>query len=485
MCFGLTCDQEYICNGQETCNPSDFGTAAPPTGAWQATITDGKLDGWAKILSLKDEGLLHLGIAASNYSGQAGIDCYDCTYNTSTTPLPTGGCRTCFTDTKYNNENLPNQAVESVVGGSGKICSACTDCNLSGIDSKIACQTCQSCKAYGGVVDGSNGAVLGWGWNGNQAPNSEVGAGWVQFNPLNGESGIVYPWLQTVYGTVFSQNSIRQKAALKMTNATYCILAQGIYNFKSGSNCSANVNLQFPTSTSNGDVAYKNALGRLDVVGLTFEVRKTKDISYNKYGNKIITLPGGTVVATPVLLDNSVYVYNGDLTVNSGFSILNGTKENERGNGVIIVNGDLHLAADFDYEADNFDNSNLKKLASVAWIVKGDVIVDPAVSKVVGAFVVLGDGSPCLESSGAACSTNNNYPIYRENGYGLFVSGNSANPLVVSGLIVAKAFSFQRTYADINQGAEKIIYDGRLIANPPPGLTGFTESLPIIRDFEF
>jgi hypothetical protein len=52
-------------------------------------------------------------------------------------------------------------------------------------------------------------------------------------------------------------------------------------------------------------------------------------------------------------------------------------------------------------------------------------------------------------------------------------------PLQVNGLFVAKGYNFDRKYTRDLAPAEKILYDGRVVANTPPGLSDFTKALPL------
>lgn len=52
-------------------------------------------------------------------------------------------------------------------------------------------------------------------------------------------------------------------------------------------------------------------------------------------------------------------------------------------------------------------------------------------------------------------------------------------PLRVSGLFIARGYHFDRKYTKNLEGAEQIVYDGRVVANTPPGLADFTKALPI------
>jgi len=51
-------------------------------------------------------------------------------------------------------------------------------------------------------------------------------------------------------------------------------------------------------------------------------------------------------------------------------------------------------------------------------------------------------------------------------------------PLKVSGLFVAQSFNFDRKYTKDLAPAEQIVYDGRVVANTPPGLSDFIKAIP-------
>ncbi|MFA5021107.1 MAG: hypothetical protein WC517_03545 [Patescibacteria group bacterium] len=518
VCFGSTCDNNNICGSTTTppCNDPNvnFGLAKPG-GVWQAKIDPStqRLTGWAKIISLMDSGWIHLGLGDGTNPGQSGAQCYDCQPKCDVFVKDDEGkdtsvcqeysddeynrCNFCFTRTKFDNENLPYTipSIDSVAGGSGNICSGCSVCSkiLSSdqINSRIKCNACSSCNLYGGGRDSSNGSLLGWAWNGNTDGAdgfSKEGAGWIQLNPKGG-TGLVYPWLQTQFGNVYSSKDIRQKAAGSAgANATYCIFAQNISNFTSA-DCRPDildVKFDFPLKSA-VDSSYKNALGRLDLVGLSTVVKTSSNGSqkYNKYGNIVIISNGNQSWGALKALDNRVYVVNGNLVLSGSIVMENGTNiDNKRGNGLVIVNGDLEIENDIFY--DIAVPGDLKQLASVAWVVEGDIRIKEDVKNIAGVFIALGeDGGEC-KINGASCGdSTDNYPKFDLNHYGVFSSGVSANPLTVSGLLMARAFNFERSYSSPGQGSEKIIYDGRLIANPPPGLKSLSEVLPVVRDFEF
>ena len=534
VCFGKTCDPSTICDGTTTQCPATsscpvdkpnctiaeaFGEWLPGGWQWKAKldIASGKITGMAKILSLKDAGLIDFG-NRNEYPGttEKGVQCYDCKktceeWTVTSTPFEGAtttpcikeydnkfdSCKTCFTRTNFDDVNIPNSATASVVGGSGNICSVCTDCaKVISADTKtfrIRCDnpasTCSTCSLYGSASDSTDGALAGWAWNGNDDVASTTGAGWINFSTL-GAPGIVYPWLETQFGSVYGQSNIKQRSSVSGVNATYCIFAQDVYNFSS-KNCSTvikDVGISYLSGGTSNKV-YKNALGKIDVAGLTAVHDHTTigpiTYNYNKYGQQIIN--GAPNFLQP--LDNKVYVVNDDdgdgiITFNQNYVIINGAS-GEKGNGLIIVNGNLTIKKNITYGSNTF--SSLGELASVAWVVKGDVIIDSSVDKVAGAFILLGNGAPCLYANGTSCgiAATDEYPRFQQNGHGIFFSGDSNKSLTIVGLIMAKSFGFYRTYSNIKQGSERIIYDGRLIANPPPGLKGLAEGLPVIRDFEF
>lgn len=482
----------WVCFGS-TCNQSNCSSNIPPLGdELKAEIdpNNKSITGWAMVVSMCDQGWIKLGLGDS-VSPQVGVDCYDC----KDIEVPTGEndsegnpimaeeyrCQTCFTTTKVDNKKIPDDYTgETAVGGSGNICFGCSDSSgdcrsVKYPDSddlyRTECDTCAQCYQYGTAQASEEEGMVGWAWNGNGGAYSKDGAGWVNFS---GRAGIVYPWLETIYGSIYTSGKIRQKSFFDYYNATYCLLAQDVFKFKS-KECQSNYNqfsLSFPDEVGQSD------LGLLDVVGLSTIVKTAGETKYNKYGN-IIVSSSEIFTQESIILGNKVYFVDGDLTIDSNFKIDNGDSD-EKGNGIVIVNGNLNINSSFDYG--NFDSDlSLEQIASVAWVVKGDVIIGENVEKIVGAFLVLGNNDDCRYEGGASCN-GADYPKYEKNGYGVFFSGKYNKPLTVLGLIVAKAFDFRRTYTSLLQGSERVIYDGRLLVNPPPGLKGFLENLPVIRD---
>jgi len=524
VCFGSTCDPssndpDSICERWRaaTTTPCNFGSYLPSGWSWEAKINSNHtITGVAKVIALNDTGLIRLGMGVQTSSYQRGEQCYDCKASCAElTPYPdpeTGvvtfgqpcvrtsttafdSCNVCFTHNLYNGVKSPSDAVDPAPGGSGNTCFECgsidNKCNKSIENdplSPIVCPACTRCYLFGGAKDDSNGMLLGWAWNGNENASgglADYGAGWIQLNPTMGGVGIVYPWLQTQYGTVFGQKGFAQKSSISGFNSTYCIFAESVANFKS-EKCAttySGIALKFPFSADDENV-YRNALGNLDLKGLMTVANSTGGSSsqdYNKYGNMIEKQTGSNIDwSQPKNFNNQVNIVNGNLTLRGGFKVMNGSG-NKKGNGIVIVNGDLTIESDFDYET-NAPTEDLRQLASIAWVVKGDIIVKSNVKNIVGAFIALGSNNQVCSLSGSK------YPL---NHCGVFDSGTNGTPsiedksLKISGLLMAKAFNFLRTYSSISIGSEQIVYDGRLSANPPPGLKGLIEALPLIRDFQY
>lgn len=510
--YGWSSNVGWVCFGS-TC------TGIPPSGPLSALLdpVTGQMTGWAQIISLGADGWIHFrgGNVSAPSTVPNGVACYGCEKkcNIWTQACDTGGqnchnvdpclkyfdnefksCSLCFSRTKYDLVNIPNDGIDAVAGGSGyiggSVSAGGTTCNTNCATvpntTRVTCDTCSNWVQYGASGDSTTGSIYGWGWNGfGGTPGN--GAGWVHFNTAGG-AGIVYPWLETQYGAIYGQNKVQQKAGTG--RVTYCIYAQDIKRMTS-TNCAnpdvlKDVKIDFLVKDATKEV-YKNAIGKIDITGLVTVVSNNGIIKLNKYRQEIQELTfSSSLVAS---LNNKVYVTPGPLTINSVVTIKNGRSASEAGNGTIIVNGDLIINANINYgsTADiNAISNDLKRLASVAWIVRGDVIIGGNVTNIAGAFMVLGKPDvACQYESGAPCDATTDYPKYLSTHYGIFFSGASVNPLTVWGLVVAKAFDFRRAYANLAQGSERIIYDGRLSANPPPGLSGFTEGLPIIRDFSY
>jgi hypothetical protein len=285
-------------------------------------------------------------------------------------------------------------------------------------------------------------------------------------------------WIETKQGSVYSGANIRALAPPPESkfNATFCVTAKGvIVNFLSeeGQTACGATDVSGTTPSvadsrygrpSAGN-AYTSVLGRIDVNGL-------RD---GKYGAvvDVSDSPVGTglenwLLANPEGMEGRVLRFEGDLHVSSSslaaLTFRNGNGES--GAGTILVDGgDLYIESDLAYDATG--PSSLKELASIGWVVTsdadggGNVYISKNVKQVVGAFYAGGEDGFWTVTPAE-------------------VSGK--DQLTIYGLAVARQFRFGRTFKSMDEGAERFIYDGRAVANPPPGFSDVTQSLPAFSD---
>jgi hypothetical protein len=439
--YGLNVDESGWVNGylwSEHLGWVQFGNglSGMPAPADQARYdkASDKVSGWAKVLALGDDGWLKLRgniVAAGSGPYRQCSDCED-VLDGEGNPIDVA-CQICFGSEAY--------------GGSGKICNNCSGC-VRGAETQ--CGTCTDCNAYGVAIDGQSGRMVGWAWNGNSDP--AVGAGWINFSPTAAGLGLAAPWLETIYGEIYGKPFVRSPSAfvevLGKYNATYCVLTTGqITHFTSKEGCLVTPfeSFDFP-KTSN---LYTNVFGKVDLAG----------ILAGKYG----TVENiGDENGIQSVLAGKVYFSDGDLTI-TGKTFNNGTGS-QNGAGLIVVRGDLNINGAIAYQ--NAGVLNLKNLASVGWLVVkrddgtgGNIVINQNVENIVGAF-------------------------YAENEVttGTTYDWRTDKPLTVRGLILAREFDFQRLYQSAQRGSEQVIYDGRVLANTPPGMADLARALPTWRE---
>jgi hypothetical protein len=334
---------------------------------------------------------------------------------------------------------------------------------------------------FGLLYNEVDGAFEGWAYSGGGTLPSgtfsnAVGFGWINFSSASTGSptGPTSGYVSTFQGDVFLNDGISNPPGTlspSQYNATFLLLSAGgagsIVNFNSehldgwtftSEDADA---LEIPDSTNN----YSSELGSL-------ELDKLKTIvsgSENVYGDEVVTFPSFATLSGDESLDGKVIVIDDGVstsyTISDAITFLNGTALGEDGSGVIIVEGDLRIDANTFYN--NTALSDIKNLASVAWIVRGDLTFGENVSRASGSFFVIGD-----EAIGDNLSD------------GMITTLPADSSIFVTyGLMMARGFSFQRTYQGvfgIDEPAEAIYYDGRILSNTPPGLRDFASVLPII-----
>ncbi|MDD5043118.1 MAG: hypothetical protein PHD51_00405 [Patescibacteria group bacterium] len=241
-----------------------------------------------------------------------------------------------------------------------------------------------------------------------------------------------YPWLETQFGGIYTRGSAKAEFVppTGYYNATYCVRAKGeVVNLTSAAGCYESVDQPFnyPQSVNR----FTNIIGKIDLDG----------INSGQHGKvfQIDSLP------TDFALGNNIYISR------TGLDVETLRIKNDSGKGLIVVYGDLNIEGNISYN--DVPANKLSDLASLGWIVLGNLNIAPSVTEIVGTFYVEGTVS----------------------------TGSGFNPLTVKGLMLAREFKFERLFASMTRGAESIIYDGRAQANPPPGLVDLTKALPIVK----
>ncbi|MFH1078005.1 MAG: hypothetical protein V1745_01830 [Patescibacteria group bacterium] len=256
-------------------------------------------------------------------------------------------------------------------------------------------------------------------------------------------------WLKTRFGNVYAQKGIEAIVApAAQYNATYCLsVTEGLVTgFASQIGCSGSSEaLTLPTASS----SYRGSLGNIDIAG----------IRSGRYG-QVITIANGNL---PESLDGRVYRYTGGGTFTlDAKTFRNGIGSVGRGNGLLFIDGaDLRITANLSYEASAVD-TYLRNLASLGVIVTknastgvgGNITIDPVVTKMVGAYFA--------ETS--------------------ISTGATPNPLEVFGLFASRLINFQREGGTAAVASETVSFDGRAVANPPPGMQDVGKSLPTSKD---
>jgi hypothetical protein len=300
----------------------------------------------------------------------------------------------------------------------------------------------------------------------------------------NGErcGKLFLPWVQTRLGSIYSGGSVGSSRTAPppagQFNATYCILAGGpIVNFLSApdpAGCRAVRQTPYPKAGTRLSLPkfpnYVGSVARLDVNG----------ILAGRYGTPQTVFPSTNALIGGYILGGKVFRYTGDADPHLGASgqtlrFSNATGRDARGvpvsgAGLFVIRGkSLFIDSNMAYGGGAVEN--VRNLASPGFLVLkdrvrnaqgelvdvgGNIIINPSVTALVGAFYA--EGEIRTGSTGLAASDK---------------------PFVVSGVMVAQQFIFERLYAGA-QASEQIIADGRVLANPPPGFGDLARSLPTI-----
>jgi hypothetical protein len=370
---------------------------------------------------------------------------------------PTGFCS--------GNTSIPCMDNDACTGNG--ICELGAVCSISGA----------SCQQYGVNMSQANGKMVGYAWSED--------FGWLDFSDVQQANARFF---QTKLGDIYATKDIgsatqTQPVGINNCNATFLILSGGTIAsnwcsaFESSAQSaglssakSSNVTpIQLPSSAN----VYRNVLGRFDLIGMETVVGNGK----NKYGSPVVPLqPSGTEIAAEWRdkigsvkpLGGKVYTV-GDgtstYTIGSSLSFIASSQNlanDGSGAGVLVVNGNLTINSGISY-TDAATLTDSRALQNLVIVVKGNLTIDDSVSSLVGAYYVTG-----TIHTASSPSTN---------------SSPQQQPLEIRGLVIAKEFDLGRTVAGTVERptpSELIIADGRIQANPMPGMTDFVKSLPAL-----
>ncbi len=540
--FGWSDKSGWVCFGSSCALPAEC-TGTPPQGGLNAVINAGtgavEVRGWAKVCSEGDNGWISLNCA--DFTGACTAFPYKVVYNTTTkwfqpsnpAKHPTsfsnpaeyslawngysGGNGFGYIDFEYANsvivETVCNDGIDNDLNGvadcADSACKASPSCNeapgntdawgqplcMDGLDDNgngavdcadPACKSASQCQEiptntdfYGnalcvdGIDDDGDGAIdcVDIGCTGYASctliGEAACGAGadaccsdGVDNDGILGQdcsdpncsvAPICLPaWLQAKFGNVYAQQGITGNAG-KESEATYCLTSQGsITGFTSGSGCSETgaVTLSLPK----GSTQYRGTLGSIDING----------IINGRYGTVQNLAAGDITAQLPNVLAGKVYRVVGNATLNTK-TFLNGSTPTERGNGLLIVEGDLTITGNVDYTAST-NIQSLRNLASFGIIVKKNGLV--------GGNITINSGVATVAAA-----------IFAEDTIHTAQPGDpGTTPLLVKGLLAAYKIDLARNYKDATTAAETVVFDGRAVANPPPGMSDVAKSLPTSKD---
>lgn len=182
-----------------------------------------------------------------------------------------------------------------------------------------------------------------------------------------------------------------------------------------------------------------------------------------------------------VCLNGYIWHIKGNLTIDKQLHFANNQEDGgppnndcgagRNGTGLVIVDGNLNIQSNLFYDqthvnilgGQNYqDVSSVRNLSSVGFLVLGSVNVSKDVSSIVGSYLVNGTFTDSPPGS-----------------------GGGDTQLTVNGMIAARRFALLRQFRgtlENPQPSEKIIFDGRILANTPPGFEDLSKVLPVIRD---
>jgi len=459
---GVDC-QDYDCAGMPNCpsreNQNPDGTPAPAQ-CFDGVDVDNDLDAWVRG-----------GAPAQG----AGVDCSDTDCIGAENPTDsTERCVTVEASNEFNYctdgiDNDRNNDADCLDSACGSFV-ACVQSNIIGDGPADGAEddhpNCEGvCKSSDPAdigqpnycADNDNDKVCDFADNCGKLGTTLVANENQTDVNANGVGDACDAFLETREGSIYG-GGFRAPARPRGSNATFCLLSSGaIENFRSETErCELTLGLRAREFL---------LLQYGDALALWSQALRAR-IDYTKLRQTAVQpLPANLSDLGLAANAGKVFYHQGDLVVDQEILWQNGVQNGAR---TILVDGNITFRAPSHYDPTPLlPGAPLRQLASVAWIAvgdasgtKGNIIIDPAVG-----------GHPSEDMVGAFIASNR------------ISTGQSSEALTIKGLAVARRFNFERTYVSPPalpaRGAELIIYDGRTILNPPPGLADLVKALPV------
>lgn len=440
--------------------------------------TAGEVNGWAWVGSAQaDVSGEESSIGWLNFDPQPSVAFGECGY-------PTEPCVDARVDAE-NGEELYGWARFETLAEYGRTTVGQDDWGWVSLRGGI-----QGDPAYEYGVLYRDGRLEGWAYAGGgtlpgNSYSNAVGFGWLDFSQSSVGSdpatGPATGYFSTAQGDVYASQGISNPSGTlspAQYNATFLLVGNAEGGFSAftseeqGETFTDDTYIPYyaPTAENN----YQSALGSIDFEKLTTVLDGTNVNVYGDIVERYTTVSQWLAAegSDDIFLDGRIIVITGapgplsSHVLPNSLTFRNGTSSQPRsgaydGSGTILVQGNLTIQNNVFYNKTALTHT--RNLASVAWIVQGDLTITAQVSNLVGAFFVLGNN----EGSAGRMITQ---PA-------------SFSQLVVYGLAMAKGFTFQRNYQGLygeDEPAELIYYDGRIVTNTPPGLRDVSSTLPFI-----
>lgn len=280
------------------------------------------------------------------------------------------------------------------------------------------------------------------------------------FDPdCRNNAAVCAAWLQVSTGNIYSQLGItgtKPSAATGLTNTKWCLRSDQTIEWTSAESCRQEGvgQIALPSQGTN----YRNKLGFLDLDGMRIDGR------YAPVWNV------ANASGIPDNLNGAIYRYTGGGEfILTAKTFQNGSGVNGDGSGLLLIEGaDLRIDGNIEYAAGAVQD-RLKNLASFGVVVVkdsfgagGNIMIDSDVTQISGVYFAEGD-----IWTGSSGVPPDNY-------------------LEMVGIFIANQFHLERdNNTDPTRPAERILFDGRAVVNPPPGLSDISKSLPRSTEVSF